>query len=101
MMRLEAYVAGFRGAITDEDLGGKTIRMDIDGVGCIHISGTTISTEKAAADCILTTTHDVYDRMYSGVMDPTIAFGKGDLELVGDMTLALKMPSLFARASNR
>ena len=100
MKTLEDYVIGFRSVITEKDLGGKTVRMDIDGVGCIHISGTTVSTEKNNADCVLITSHTVYDKLYFGTTDPTIAFGIGDLKLIGDMGVALKMPPLFAKASN-
>lgn len=98
MKSLEQYVAGFKQAIAPESLDGKTVRMDIENVGCIHIEGTTVRTEELPADCVLTASHEDYDQLYSGALDPAIAFGTGALSMDGEMVVALKLPSLFAKA---
>lgn len=100
MKTIDDYVSGIRGALDANSLSGKTVRMDIDDLGSIHINGTTVSTDKIAADCVLTAAHDTYDKLYTGTLDPAIAFGTGDLTLVGDMSVALRMPAIFAKANS-
>lgn len=99
MKSLEDYLAGFRGVITNDDLGGKSVRMVIGDVGSIYISGTEVTSDGAErADCILTASHENYDKMYHGKLDPAIAFGVGKLKMKGVMSAALRMPSLFKKA---
>jgi putative sterol carrier protein len=101
MKSLEDYLAGFRGVIAVDDLGGKSVRMVIGDIGSIYISGTEVTqggTKKA--DCVLTASHENYDKMYHGKLDPAIAFGVGKLKMKGVMSVALRMPSLFKKARN-
>ena len=58
-----------------------------------------VTTDEKPADCILSTDHATYDKMFSGTLDPTIAFGKGDLKMDGEMGVALQMPPLFKKAN--
>lgn len=99
MKSLEDYLAGFLSVIAIDDLGGKSVRMVIGDIGSIYISGTKVTwdgTEKA--DCVLTTSHENYDKMFHGKLDPAIAFGMGKLKMKGAMSVALRMPSLFKKA---
>lgn len=101
MKSLEDYLAGFRSVIAIDDLGGKSVRMVIGDIGSIYISGTEVTwdgTEKA--DCVLTASHENYDKMYHGKLDPVIAFGMGKLKMKGPMSVALRMPSLFKKAGS-
>ncbi|MEP3246449.1 MAG: SCP2 sterol-binding domain-containing protein [Sneathiella sp.] len=99
MKSIEEYVSGIRSAVDANSLGGKTVRMDIDDLGSIYIDGTTVSTDKVAADCVLTAAHDTYEKLYTGTLDPAIAFGTGALRLTGEMAVALRMPAIFAKAN--
>lgn len=98
MRSLEQYVSALQGAILPETMDGKTVRMDINEVGSIHIEGTTVTIEELPADCVLTASHEDYDKLFSGNLDPAIAFGTGALAMDGEMSVALKLPSLFAKA---
>ena len=100
MKSLDEYVEGFRVALRDEGFGGKSVRMIIEQIGSIYIEGSQVSTEERLADCVLTTDHETYDQMFSGQLDPTIAFGQGKLKLDGDMGVALLMPPLFKKANS-
>ena len=98
MKSFDQYVTALQDAISPETLDGKSVRMDISDVGSIHIEGTTVTTEALPADCILTASHQDYDSLFSGTLDPAIAFGTGALTMDGEMVVALKLPSLFAKA---
>lgn len=99
MKTLTEYASAFQQALAGDSFGEKTVRMDIDGVGSIHIAGADVTTDEKPADCILSTDHATYDKMFSGTLDPTIAFGKGDLKMDGEMGVALQMPPLFKKAN--
>ena len=100
MKTLNEYVEGFATALINANLGEKSVRMDIYDVGSIHIASNRVSTEAKNADCILSTDHETYDQMFTGMLDPTIAFGQGKLKMDGDMGVALLMPPLFKKANS-
>lgn len=99
MKTLDQYTAGFLKALTSGEVLPTTARMDIDGVGSIHIDGRSVSNVTAPANCIMRTTHEIYDGLFDGSGEPALAFAKGDLEVNGDMAVALAMPQLFKRAN--
>ena len=99
MKTLDDYATAFQRALEGESFGEKTVRMDIHGVGSIRIDGTSVTTEAKPADCVLATDHATYDDMFSGALDPTIAFGQNKLTMDGEMGVALQMPSLFKKAN--
>jgi putative sterol carrier protein len=69
------------GEITDEirkavavDPGlGKTLKLDLKGDGCIFLDGSIVTNDDQPADCVL-------------------------LKISGDMTVAMKLPGLLAKA---
>jgi putative sterol carrier protein len=99
MKSLDQYVEALQTALAGGSFGEKTARMIIHEVGSIYIDGASVTTEEKPADCVLSTDHQTYDQLFSGKLDPTIAFGKGDLQMDGDMGVALLMPPLFKKAN--
>ena len=98
MQSLETYIEGFRHALANGGALPASARMDIEGAGSIHIADGKVSDAKDPADCIMQTSHEVYDQLYLGTADPAIAFAKGDLKINGEMSVALAMQPLFAKA---
>ncbi|WP_298336460.1 SCP2 sterol-binding domain-containing protein [uncultured Erythrobacter sp.] len=72
--------------------------MDIEGAGSIHIADGQVSDGEEPADCIMHASHETFDQLYNGTLDPTIAFAKGDLKINGDMAVALATQALFEKA---
>lgn len=99
MKKLAEYTEGFSKALAGGFEFEKSVRMDIDELGSIHISNKVVTNEASPADCVLRTKHAVYDGMYCGEIEPTMAFSKGDLEMNGDISVALLLPELFRVAN--
>ncbi|MEM7687541.1 MAG: SCP2 sterol-binding domain-containing protein [Pseudomonadota bacterium] len=98
MKSLEDYIFGLRYALRNGGSLPASARMDIEGEGSIRIADGDVSASDAPADCIMNTSHEIYDKLYHGTIDPTIAFAKGDLTINGDMAVALAMQGLFEKA---
>ncbi|UYV38379.1 SCP2 sterol-binding domain-containing protein [Rhodobacteraceae bacterium D3-12] len=101
MKTLEEYTSGIASAISTDDFGSKTVRLDIAEVGSIYVSGASVSNATDRADCELKTDHATFEKMFHGQLDSTVAFGQGALQIDGDMGLALKVPPLFVRAATK
>ena len=98
MKSLQNYISGFVYAL---DQGGSlpaSARMDIDGAGSIHIADGLLTDGDGPADCVMHASHETFDQLYNGTLDPTIAFAKGDLKINGDMAVALATQDLFEKA---
>lgn len=98
MKSLEFYVEGLRHALANGGALPASARMDVEGVGSIRIADGTVSNSTEAAACVMHTSHENYDQLYFGTVEPTIAFAKGDLKINGDMSVALAMQALFEKA---
>ncbi|QKG70646.1 SCP2 sterol-binding domain-containing protein [Erythrobacter mangrovi] len=98
MHPLTVYIEGFRHALANGGSLPASARMDVDGAGSIHIAEGEVSDRQDPAACIMRTSHEIYDQLYFGTIDPTIAFAKGDLSINGDMAVALAMQGLFEKA---
>jgi len=99
MRALTDYISRLENALKSEDGPSGTVRMDIDDLGSIYIDGSSVSEKKESADCILKTSHEDYEKIFSGKLDPAMAFSMGKLQINGNMALALTLPPLMARAN--
>lgn len=98
MLKLDEYVSRLRATMTTDHLQGKVVLMEIPGEGFIRIDGTEVSAEAGENDCHLTASHEVFDKIFHGRIDPAIAFGTGDLRMDGDMSAALLLGPVFEQA---
>ncbi len=94
------------GEITDEirkavavDPGlGKTLKLDLKGDGCIFLDGSIVTNDDQPADCVLRVSKDDFEDLARGRLDPAMAMMRGRLKISGDMTVAMKLPGLLAKA---
>tara|TARA_B100000530_G_scaffold149551_1_gene93905 strand:+ start:177 stop:476 length:300 start_codon:yes stop_codon:yes gene_type:complete len=67
--------------------------------GCIFIDDTVIPTiinnENLEADCTITIENDDFEKILNKEMDSMGAFMSGKMKISGEMTVAMKLSSLF------
>lgn len=77
---------------------GSSIRFDLEG-DIIHLDGkgdsNVISTESKDADCVATISKEDFHGLLTGELDPMNAFMGGRIKIDGDMSVAMKLPTLF------
>jgi len=64
----------------------------------IYINGGTVSNEDLPADCTVIVSKDDFEKLAKGKLDPTMAFMTGKLKVNGDMSVAMKLQPLLAKA---
>jgi len=73
--------------------------FDIEGAGRwhvdIHDGHLHVSGDGGDADCTITTTSEVFERIVAGDQNPTTAYMTGKLKIKGDMGAAMKLQKLF------
>ena len=95
------FFDGLEGRLDPAKLDGITAsyRFDITGAGSWHVAvadgAAKVTESDGPADCTITMTEDVFDRLRSGTQNPTTAFMTGKIKVDGDMSLALKIKELF------
>ena len=81
-----------------EPIGGK-LKFEVDGVG-ILIDGTsetnTVSASNDDADCTISLTAEVLEKLRDGEINPMMAVMGGQIKITGDMGLAMKVQSLMS-----
>lgn len=77
---------------------GKTLKFDfgdhkiyLDGTG----AGNLVSTEDKEADCVIGVSQEDLLGMMTGSVNPMTAFMSGKIKVKGDMSVAMKLQSLF------
>lgn len=77
---------------------GKTLKFDfggnkifVDGTG----TGNLITTEDKEADCTVTVSEEDMMGLMNGTLNGMTAFMSGKVKVHGDMSVAMKMQSLF------
>ena len=98
MASLEDITARLKKAVGEQPVPGKTVTLDLKGEGYIHIDGGTVSNENTPADCTVIVSKDDLVAMTQGDLDPTTAFMTGKLKINGDMSVALSLQPILARA---
>ena len=85
-------------ASNEEPIGGK-LKFEVDGVG-ILIDGTsetnTVSASNDDADCTISLTAEVLEKLRDGEINPMMAVMGGQIKITGDMGLAMKVQSLMS-----
>ena len=74
--------------------------FDIEGAGqwTVKVSDGAVSVESGVADgadCTISTSQEVFDKIIAGQQNPTSAYMMGKLKLKGDMGAAMKLQKLF------
>ena len=98
MATLEEITDQFKLAVGADSGLGKSIKFDLKGAGMIYINGGTVSNEDLPADCTVIVSKDDFEKLAKGKLDPTMAFMTGKLKVNGDMSVAMKLQPLLAKA---
>ena len=97
MPTLEDITAALKKAVADQP-APKTVTFDLKGEGFLHIAGSNVTNENSPADCTITVSKDDLVAMTKGELDPTSAFMTGRLKIAGDMSAAMALQPILARA---
>lgn len=84
-------------AATAAPIGG-TLKFEVDGVGILIDGSGDTNTVKAsddAADCNISLTAEVLQKLRDGDINPMMAVMGGQIKISGDMGLAMKVQSLM------
>ena len=98
MATLQEITDRFVTAVGDDSGLGKTLKFDLKGDGFIHIDGGSVTNEDLLADCTIVVSKDDFEAMGDGKLDPTMAFMQGKIKVNGDMSVAMKLQPLMAKA---
>jgi putative sterol carrier protein len=95
---LQEITAELQAAVGDDSGLGRTIKFDFRDEGCIHVDGGRVSNDDLPADCTLDLSRHDFEELARGRLDPAMAMMRGRLKIHGDMTVAMKLGQMFARA---
>ena len=98
MATLQEITDRFKTAVGDDSGLGKSLKFDLKGDGFIYIHGGTVNNEDLPADCTIVVSKDDFEAMGEGKLDPTMAFMQGKIKVNGDMSVAMKLQPLMAKA---
>tara|TARA_B100000965_G_C19318144_1_gene637485 strand:+ start:375 stop:668 length:294 start_codon:yes stop_codon:yes gene_type:complete len=89
----------FKAKAENAEAIGGTIKFVVDG-NPVHIDGTgetnNVSTEDKDADCTITVSREVLEKLRDGEINPMMAVMNGSVKIGGDMGLAMKIQSLLS-----
>lgn len=80
----------------DGDSFDGSIKVDIEGEGCIMIDQNGVRAGDEEADCTLTADAETFQGMLTGDVNPTSAFMTGGLKVDGDMSAAMKLGAILS-----
>ena len=98
MASLAEITSRLQKAVADQPSSGKSVTIDLKGDGFIHIDGGTVTNENTPAACTVIVSMDDLVAMTQGALDPTTAFMTGKLKINGDMSVAMSLQPILARA---
>ncbi len=99
MPTVEEITSRLQKALEGQPAPARSVTIDLKGEGAIHIAGGKVTSENAPADCTVTVSKDDLVAMTQGQLDPTTAFMTGKLKIAGDMSAAMALQPILARAS--
>ena len=76
----------------------RTLKLDLGPDGVIHVDGALVTNEDGPADCTLVLRLDDLVALARGRLDPAMAMMRGRLKVRGDMSVAMRLPGLLAKA---
>lgn len=98
-MSLESLTDGVRQRVGDDSGLGATVKFDFGDDGVIFVDATVtpnvISNDDNDAQCTIAMSMSDFEEMASGELDATTAFMMGKLKVEGDMSIAMKLSSVF------
>ncbi len=78
-----------------------SIKLNLKGDGIIHVNSNgdknVVSNEDLPADCTVTITPDNFQKLIKGDLNPMMAVMTGKLKIDGDMSVAMKLQSMFKK----
>ena len=98
MATLDEITQRMRDAVGADSGLGSSVKFDFGSDGVIRIDGGTVDNEDGPADCTIQVAKADFESMGRGELDPTMAFMSGKLKVQGDMTVAMKLQPLLAKA---
>ena len=98
MATLEEITNRFKTAVGADSGLGKSVKFDLKGEGVILIDGGRVSNDDTPADCVIIVSKNDFEALAKGKLDPTAAFMQGKLKVNGDMSVAMKLQPLLAKA---
>jgi putative sterol carrier protein len=98
MATLQEITDRFKTAVGDDSGLGKSLKFDLKGDGFVHIDGGSVTNDDNPADCTIVVSKDDFEALAEGKLDPTMAFMQGKIKVNGDMSVAMKLQPLMAKA---
>jgi len=78
-----------------------SIKLNLKGDGVIHVDSkgetNVVSNEDLPADCTITISPKNFKKLVEGDLNPMMAMMTGKLKIDGDMSVAMKLKSLFGQ----
>jgi putative sterol carrier protein len=97
-MNLETYMADIQQKAASKAPIGNTLKFNLGGQ-ILHIDGTgstnKVSQEDQPADCTISVSQSDFIELVTGKLNPMMAFMGGKIKVDGDMSVAMKLQSLF------
>lgn len=77
----------------------KKVKFDFGPVGKLLIDGPSgsVTNEDGAADATISVGFDDFLKLAQGALDPMNAFMTGKLKVAGDMSVAMKLQTIFSK----
>ena len=76
---------------------GSNVKFDLGDAGVVYLDGASnaVSNDDKDADCVVSMELDDFNAMLDGEINPMNAFMGGQMKIDGDMSVAMKLSSLF------
>lgn len=78
-----------------------SMKLNLKGDGIIHVNSygekNVVSNEDLPADCTVTISPKNFQKLIAGDLNPMMAVMTGKLKIDGDMSVAMKLQSLFGK----
>jgi putative sterol carrier protein len=96
-MNLADVTARVQTAIAGASGFTNKVKFDFGSVGKLFIDGAakTVNNEDGAADATVSVDFDDFLKLAQGQLDPMMAFMSGKLKVAGDMSVAMKLQTVF------
>ncbi|EKF17123.1 hypothetical protein NA2_19523 [Nitratireductor pacificus pht-3B] len=91
---MEAIAEKIKARIAGSDFS-RSVKFDCGADGVVVLDGTSVSTQNAAADCVISLSRDDLEAMVAGELSPTAAFMQGKLKVDGDMSVAMQLSQVL------
>ena len=98
MATLQEITDKMREAVGSDSGLGSSVKFDFGDEGVVRIDGGTVDNQDLPADCTIQVAKSDFEAMGRGELDPTMAFMSGKLRVQGDMSVAMKLQPLLAKA---